>query len=147
MPPNQFLVTIDHLVNNHGLLDFSFVSIKHSNDNIHIHICDFLILWMSCSLVLIVQFPLYTFCFRIQKKVFKRSYLWATWWIFIFGHKENVIFSQNFEGFTSIMTIWQKKIAKYCIFWKINSLSFLSYLNHFLRYRDVQYLKIIIRRF
>ena len=38
---NQFLVTIDYLVHNHGLLDFSFQSIKHSNDNIHIHICDF----------------------------------------------------------------------------------------------------------
>ena len=38
----QFLVTVDYLVHNHGLLDFSFQSIKHSNDDIHIHICDFL---------------------------------------------------------------------------------------------------------
>ena len=61
---NQFLVTIDHLVHNHGLLDFSLQSIKHSKDDIHIHINP----PNECSLALVVLFPSNTFCFKIQKK-------------------------------------------------------------------------------
>ena len=59
----------------------------------------FLILQIKPSLDFADQFPAYTCCFEIPKKILNWSNLGAIWWIMVSGYKIYIIFGQKILGF------------------------------------------------